>query len=344
MWSSEKIRDTANIQKDSSSLINSVGDVYIQRGIFEYYRDTEMAPVSVELRDEERNLFHETNTLFHPSTFPTEELNLRDINISDFTEEMLHDVGISNEDTWNGNSSAYLINENSIEVAKSDYYTRMLHMMYLYLEAANVIKQSGWNPEDCNVEEFTARNELLQTRDDFKSPEFVRSADIGAVLFVKKGKNWYIILGKRSAETSINTGLLSIIPNGGMEYSDFSKARPVEYAAIRQFKDEVTLGRHANIIENVSEVECSKGYNVRDGSLSVVYPIFIELNQGADMERQIKLNNEFTEIVPVNVRNEDDISSNVTMEHMSPENVGKVFKCISNYEERFELPYSIRFV
>lgn len=337
----KEILELANLPRRDGSFesLGIYGEVYAQRKIYEFYKDTPLEPKMYSIKQDGMEIVR-TPTLIYESDLP-EKFNLLDEKYSDFSDEWLKRVGIDLENTWNGDSASYLIRDDRIDVIESDYYTTELTNRCLYLEAVNSVGSFSDAPLS---ETYPLRTQTLSTMEDLLHPSHARNASGGGMIFARHNNSWYLILGERSTDIKINRGLISIIPNGSVEYSELKTASNYTFqdTARREFVEEAKLDPSVELLQGMSEGDFYvQGYVLTDGHLTIARPIFIDVPNDKEILDVIDVNDEFTEVYALDVTDAEEIAEHVSFGNTSPETIGKIYETLRHFSDKFDIPYTI---
>lgn len=350
----DKIINIANIP-DNNRKITEIDNYDIFRSINAYYSNfTNIDSLKYRLVDKSSSrLLHETDTgLYDPRVSKISGFDTMDTEFSNYSKQGLRRTGLDSDDIWNGNIITTRFENNKIKVIESDFYTSSILSEILSIESFYAFSEADRNPKKISLSDYPLRNSILSTKKHFlKNPYMFTSSSSGGVIIMKDDQDWKILLGRRSDDARVNKNLISVVPNGSIEYKDY-KNNPDNIfisALKREFTEEIFSSRPEYGAEffdkNVYPKMTSIGWKIETGNLSAGYAIFIDPEKYNKMKDNINSNFEFVNIREINVTDIDEISKYINSKEMSPSVIPIVLRSLNlfnNCRHLPELPYDIR--
>lgn len=340
----DNILEKANVADESGRPLDLYSASDINKAIISYYRRNTDIPLSKYKisRGEEENIVE--TSLYEDEDVNIDNLIKVDRFFSDYSDEALKVTGLDSDDTWNGDAIAIKNTEDGIQYFETDYYTSRIFSRLLFLEVANALMSKDGNPDSIIGGDVPLRKNLLNKREDFKRQTYhTPGASSGGVVIGEVDDSLKILLAKRSEDLNINAGLVSIIPNGGVEYDDLQESG-FEETLRREFYEELLPEEDFKFEEDVNHQMSSVGWNTRDGGLSVMYTLFVDSDVYKDISQRKNTNFEFFKFVEIDIHNYEKIVDTVNTDNMSPSTISVVCESIKEIDENPnypDLPYSI---
>lgn len=275
-----------------------------------------------------------------------EQINALNLHHSHFSTRGLEEAGIDKKNSWNGEKAGLMYENGTVNILKSDYYTVKTFSSLPYVELKNVLSDYE-DPQDVPLEELNLRNSYMKNKEDFHKTKWMCSGgSVGGVIIANTGDTWKIILGERSDKTSINSGRLSIAPNGALQY-DHMCDEGFQKDLKLHFNEELFRGtKQPRFFEDyVEPYMVSIGWNLRNGELSVGYALLVRDPEG--YEKLIGRNNhnfEFTELLEIDVNDPEELVEKVNIENASPSTIPTIYRSVALYDnviEDSEIDYKI---
>jgi len=346
------IKNLSSLPEDLSNLSLGTNTTKMQRAIVEYYRrNPNFAVVSFDLLDETGDILYSSDSLFGRPFDERPVVNSVDLtsySFSDYSLDVLSSLGFDTSSGWNGDTAFLIYNDGDVLIGESDYYsytTVSKLLQYEALYAATIASDAS----EVKVKDFPIRNELLRSKSDFNYPKRPVTSSSGGVLIFNTPKGWRLLVGRRSQNVSINKGMVSIFPNGSVEYDDLWGGG-FDTSARRElgeelFDDNIQEGNEfINNYCTTKRVSC--GWNVRDGGMLFGHLFISPHVEGYKtfMEKQ-KLNDEVTGIVEIDIFNPKEVNRFVNLDSMSGGAVSTVYYALEEFDQNEsypDLPYTIR--
>lgn len=346
----ENVVRKANIPSDPESPFQDLSSYQVYKCINEYYKnsDTDVRPLRFRIKDKSTgSQIKETeSSLYSSSLIDLDEFEDMKITYSQYNKKGVELAGLDSKDIWNGESCIIRFNDGCLEFGETDYYTSCIFSRLLYVEAARVLDEYDGDISNIDTSELSLRNTFLHDKEDFyKTPTLSTGGSAGGVIFGKKDGEWNIMLARRSDKPRVNQGKVSIVPNGGIEYSDFEYEDTFLNTVRREFSEEVFSSPSEGkefFDRKVSEEICSTGWILRTGSLAVGYCLYVE--DFETISNPDGLNFEFSETIEIPVNDTEDVLSNIGIKTMSPSTIAIVCRALNKFDENKQLPdlpYSI---
>lgn len=258
---------------------------------------------------------------------------------SHYSKEVLEDIGINLDDSWNGNAIGVRHQDDKLEIVETDYYTTSAYSRILFLEAANALDRADSVSDAFDM--MPLREKFLSSLEDFYRPSWIsREGTVGGLVIAYNGDSWEIILGERSEDPRVNPGLMSVAPNGGIGYKAI-KQGGIEQSLKSHFNEEFFKGKYQpNFFEDyVQSYEILNGWNLRDASFVVGNLLVISDEEGYEKLVDRNTHNfEFASLVTIDVQDADRISKIANMSEMSPSTIPYVYKGLATFEELENTP------
>lgn len=250
---------------------------------------------------EENNKININNVKVHDSTF------------MQYDEDVIDSINFEVLDEETQSLTDVVYKDSCINIGRIDFKSLMTVSDLLLYEAVK-------SNESNNGDNFNIRNKILKNTSDFKQPIRPRGSTSGGVIIANTTDGWKMILGRRSMESNINRGKISIFPNGKVQYDDAIKN--LFYTTLkREFTEELFDNNSQGDIffdDYITVEPVSAGWNLRDGDLSVGYALIINSTLGYDMFKNIvNENKELTNLVEVPINDFDKIKNILDIDEMS---------------------------
>jgi hypothetical protein len=348
----DSIIKTANIPDDPSEIFTELTQEDIYRALIEYYNKfTDLSLLKYDFVDKfSGERFHQLDTTLYKSV--DEEINDYEdtgVHYTNYSEDALNTIGLDTGNLWNGDSCIVNYNNDNktIQFGYTDYYTSTIFSRSLFIETAYALKQSQEDIKNISEESFPLRNKMLSSKNKIhNTPAFCTGASSGGVIIGKYNDDWVLLLGKRSHKPRINKGLISVIPNGGVEYSDYNGSDTFIDTVHRELTEEIpSINQKENISTDQIKVEHAiNGWNVRNGGLSAGYSIYFDSELIHEVLEKRTSNFEFSDLIKIPIQSKDAIKNNLEFGNMSPSVVPMIAQTLIAFDERTDtpnLPYDI---
>lgn len=324
----------------------------MQRAIVEYYRrNPNFALVSFDLLDDGGDILYSTDSLFgrpFDDRPVVDSIDLSTYSFSDYSDDYLEDLGFDTTDNWNGDTAFVVYNDGDVLVGETDYYSYSTVSQLLQYEALYAATLAA-DASEVRVKDFPIRNELLRSKADFYYPKRPVTASSGGALIFNTPDGWRLLLGRRSTGVSINPGMISVFPNGGVEYDDlwgggFDASARREFGE-ELFDNDIQAGNEF-INKHCITKRVSCGWNVRDGGMLFGHVFISPHIEGYEefMEKQ-QLNDELEGLVEIDIFDPKEVHRFVNLDSMSGGAVATVYYALEEFDQNSsypDLPYDIR--
>lgn len=336
----------ANLPEDRENFPEEYDETSISRGVWDYYDESESDIEPVNYRIVEGDDQTDIKTILGvKNTTPainTDIVKKEDRFFSEYDFNVIEKTGINTDKLWNGEVSDVSYIDGEIRVGRTDYFSTAPFTRILSMEVARAKK------ENSNIHEGTPlRNRFLKNSNQFKEPPRPIAATGGGVIVANKGNDqWVIILGRRSKKTDINRGLLSIFPNGKVEYEDADE--DFNETVKREFNEEIFGEDPKGDIyfdKHIISTKVTSGWNLKTGSLTVGHVLIIKSRTSYDVLKEVSQHNdEIEEFIEIPVDNIDKIKKNVCLDEMSGTAIPVVYETLKKMDKSDKypsLPYNI---
>lgn len=342
----EYLRSISDLPEDLSDLQLDTSVPSMQQSVVNYYENYSPFPfISFKLLDESDTTIDSVNSLLgQMSTKPLQinSITLTSETFSNYSKEQLKYLQFDVSDFWNSELAFIIFNGGDVIVGKTDYYTHSSISKLLQYESlyASSVDEPSTN--------YPIRDKLLHSYSDFSRPLRPTPGGSGAVIILKTPHGWRMILGRRSKEVSINQEMISIFPNGGIEYDDL-QANGFSEGAKREFGEELftNVDKGKQFINDYCSVkQVTSGWNIRDGGLLFGY-LFISDNEQAynTFINQLNQNSELDELIEVDIFDITEVLEMVNMNEMSGGAIATVYSALHQFNQESSypnLPYQIK--
>lgn len=335
---------------ETISISNSVREM--QEAVVEYYRRNPHFGVSSYDFTVDNIVVESVDTLLgrpFEATPEVESITLSTYAFSDYSTELLENLELDLEESWNGEISFVVYNDGHTLVGKTDYYSFESISRLLQYEAIYAASISD-GPNNVKTEDFPLRNRLLRKAEDFKYPARPLTASSGGAIIANTENGWRLILGRRSSEVDVNPGLVSIFPNGGVEYGDlwgggFTASARREFIEELYDGDEETARDFLREYASTEQVTC--GWNLRDGGMIFGQLFIIPNVEGyrAFKETQNLDSFELQGLVELDMFDVSEVTRYLDPTEMSGAEIGVVCEALDAFDRNPaypDLPYSIQ--
>lgn len=340
-----RLADIAHLPSNREGFPNDYHEGDIARKVWKYYdiSDTNMSPVDYNIKNSD-NSHRVRTTLGLPSdTFIDTGEVVKDARFfSEYDFDVIDRVGIDTDDLWNGEVSDVTYKNGIVRVAKTDYYSTAPFTRLLSMEIADSqdITEEGST-------ETPLRDRYMRTEEQFKNPVRPVSASSGGIIIANKGDGeWVLMLGVRSDMTATNKGMISIFPNGKVEYDEVGEN--LYPTLVREFKEEIFSDNSKGDIyfdKHIESTDITSGWNLRTGSLTVSHVLMIGSRTAYEVFTEVSEHNEeVEEIIEIPVRDKDKIIDNINLDNTSGAAVAPIYESLMLMDESNKypsLPYKI---
>jgi hypothetical protein len=338
------ILEKANVAEEPGRPLDLYNAAEINKATISYYqRNTEIPLSKYRITKDEKEKIIETS-LYEDSDINIKNLMKVEEFFSDYSKEALKVTGLESNDFWNGNAIAIRNTGDGIQYFETDYYTSRVSSRLLFLEMSNALMNKNGDYSNINSDDVPLRKSILNKREHFSKQTYhTPGASSGGVVIGDVHNSLRILLARRSKDLNINAGLVSIIPNGGVEYNDLERDG-FEETLRREFYEELLPSEEFNFDKDVRNQTTSVGWNARDGGLSVMYTLFLDSNAYEDIRQMDSTNFEFSEFVEIDVQDYEKVINTVNTDTMSSSTISVVCESIRQIDEKPEypdLPYSV---
>lgn len=332
------ILDVANIAEEPRKPMSRFNPEDINQAIISYYLRETNIPLSTykficdgESQKVNTSLYEDNNINIQN----TEEIGG---SFSDYTTKSLEATGLKTDDVWNGDRIAIKSTPNKLKFCKTDYYTSRTFSRLLFLESANALVENDGNQTQITDKDLPLRNKIISKKEDFfyetcNSPD----ASSGGVIVGKRDGLWRMLLSRRSDNVNINSGLVSVVPNGGVEYEDLNQDGFIS-GVRREFSEEILPSKELSFDERVKHELSNVGWNVRDGGLSVLYTLYVDDDLYENIYSNQSTNFEFSEMVELDIFDYDSVTNTINIDNMSSSTIPVVCDTLRKFNSEDSLP------
>lgn len=333
--------DVANTDFSEDYNLDKEDYITISYNAFEYYNNKDKGPDPLQYKikkDTDEKHIKSAIGVFdqQPSI---NEIIKEERNFSEYELDIVDGLDLYVSDTWNGSQIDLWYDNGDLHIGESDYYTTISYMKILAIELLE-----EYNNEDSDL---PIRDEYLTTESDFKRPIRPVGSTTGGVIVANTGDQWNLILGSRSENASVNSGLYSIFPNGGIKYEEVDNEN-FEPTVNQQFVDEIFNERPKGSIfhdKNVENTLLMKGWNLRHGDFTTGYGLIINSPVSYDvLMNSAEYNSEVDEIMEVPINDYSMISEVLSMNNTTASVIPTIAECLNKFdgnEQYPDLPYDI---
>jgi 8-oxo-dGTP pyrophosphatase MutT (NUDIX family) len=335
------LRSKLNINsKTDSKNLGSLNPSKVARNVWEYYEGRQESPnptkYLIETQDQEYKVRSNLSVRQDGKSFPEyDSLKMVNRNFSEYDERIIESIGIDTEKTWNGEVADVRLNGKNWAVGKTDYYSTYSIVKMLSIE----IERSGEN---------SLRDYLFGTTSDFKNPKRpVPNSSSGVIVANRGDDDLVLIIGRRSDDTDMNNGMLSVFPSGKCEYDDLKKG--LEKTVEREFKEEIFSDKTKGKMfydKHINTEHIVTGWNLRTGGLNFGHALFIDSRVSYDVLNEIsEHNDEIETIIEIPINDTSMIAESFNLDNMSGYAVSVVLETlikIDNSSSYPDLDYKIR--
>lgn len=344
-----EVIDVANLPDDVGECLSKADDTDVYDLVHRFHDvKGEVNPEKylVEYGNTEKKI---KTTLGRPvdSDVDIDEIKSLDMYHSHYSNKGLQVAGIDQKNSWNGEMAGLQYEDGRLDVIKSDYYTTATFGEIPYVEAANCVNEYA-DVNDIPLKELTMRDKYMKSRDDIERTRWLASGgSVGGAIIANTGSSWNLILGERSDKTRLNSGRISIVPNGGVRYDNIMENGFISDLK-SHFNEELFRGqRDPQFFDRyVDPYRCSAGWNLRDHSLSVGYALVIRDKEGYEKLVADKNHNfEFEKLIEIDVNNPSQITEKLNLESASPSVLPTVYRSLSLVDKSIKdinLDYNIQ--
>lgn len=319
------IPDDKDVEKiDYRSMYESIIDFYSDDDKF-------IHPITCIIGDKEC----QTSVGCIPSNkVDVENIRSVDFSFSNANESDLNDIGLNTDRIWNGRvASVNYLEDGSLEVAETDYYTIKFYSRLLMLESL----------ENLNSKDMKLRKKYASDVNQFNdTPEFCTGASVSCVLVGKHNDTIKALLGERSSYTDINSGLYSLAPSGVVRPDSLKNTDGFLEAAKMRFKNELFgyKEKGKNFIDKeVRHENIMNVWNLRNASLTVVFLFYVEDEMSFnELINNVEINKEYDSIQTVDLKDKDEISDYISLHKSSPICVASLSRALEYMNISEELP------
>lgn len=336
----EHLKQISDVDFSSNYDLNKEDYISISHNAYDYYNSRQEGPNPLKYKihkDGDEHIAKSALGIFNDRMPNIKKINKVDRNLSEFDLDIVDGLDIYVSDTWNGSQVDVRYDEGELYVGESDYYTTIGYMKMLAIEILENYK-SG---------DLSIRNNYLRTEEDFKKPDRPVGATTGGVIVANTGDQWNLIMGSRSEEASINSGLYSIFPNGGVVYDNVDDEM-FEPTLNKTFVDEIFDDRPKGSIfhnKNVRNLLLTKAWNLRHGDFVTGYALIINSPVSYDvLMNSAEYNREVENIIEVPINDYSMIKNILSINSTTASVIPTIAECLKKFDENDEypdIPYSI---
>lgn len=335
---------------ESISIGDSVSEM--QETIIEYYRRNPKFAISSYDFAVDDVIVESTDSLLgrpFDDDPEIESVTLTTYSFSDYSDEIVGKLGVDLEESWNGDLSFVVYNDGHAIVGKTDYYSFESISRLLQYEALYAASISD-GPNNVRTKDFPIRNRLLRDAEDFTYPSRPLTASSGGAVIANTENGWRLILGRRTNKVDINPGMVSIFPNGGVEYADlwgggFTASARREFR--EEFYDDRTEAANEFLRDYVSTEQVTCGWNLRDGGMIFGQLFVIPSTEGYDKFCESRNLNQYEldGLVELDLFDVSEVTRYLDPSLMSGAEIGVVCEALDAFDRNPaypDLPYTIQ--
>lgn len=331
----KRLLQESNLPDDTD--VNEIEYRQMYESIIDFYSDKNkfIHPITCNIGNKECR----TSIGYIPSKkVDIENIESVDLSFSNANESDLKHLGLNTDDIWNGRvASVNYLEDGSLEVAETDYYTIKFYSRLLMLESLESLR-SG---------EMNFRKEYASDVNQFNdTPDFCTGASVSCVLVGEDNDTTKALLGERSSYTDINSGLYSLAPSGVVRPDSLRNKDGFLEAAKMRFKNELFGYKEKGkefIDKEVHHENIMNVWNLRNASLTVVFLFYIEDEMSFnELINDIESNKEYDSIQTVDLKNSDEISDYISLDKSSPiciVSLSRALEYMKSSEELPDIPY-----
>jgi hypothetical protein len=308
--------------------------ISISHNVYDYYESISEGPTPLKYKlrkNGEVSTVKSALGVFEGGIPDINRINKVERNLSEFDLDIIDGLDIYVSDTWNGSQVDVKYDNGELYVGESDYYTTIGYMKLLAIEIL----------ENYNNGKLSIRNEYLRTEEDFKNPTRPVGATTGGVIIANTGDKWNLIIGSRSEKASVNSGLYSIFPNGGVLYDNVDDEK-FEPTLNKTFVDEIFDDRPKGSIfhnKNVRNLLLTKAWNLRHGDFVTGYALIINSPVSYDvLMNSAEYNGEINNIVEVPIDDYSMIKNILSMNNTTASVIPTIAECLKKFGENDQYP------
>lgn len=343
------LSNKANIPEDPEEPFSKLSKKQIYRAIMEYYRRyTNINPICYQI--EHNSSKYEIPTTAHePEDFSYDTFEDLGVSYSNYSYDVMKQIGMDTSEIWNGGSIICEFKEGTFNIGQTDYYTSRIFSRLLYIESANALLEAGGQFDSIEEGSMSLRSDMLSTEEDlFRTPSFSTDMSSGGLLVAEHEDEWKILFAKRSTKPRVNQGMVSVAPNGGVEYVDFEDGNPINNCLRREFSEELfveeEIGKET-FDEKVQSYNTSIIWNLRSGNVSAGSVMYTDHDGFDRIVDKDQTNFEFSELIEVPIMDAEKIAELMRPGNFSPSVVPLVIKGLKHFDDKEDtpdLPYEIR--
>jgi hypothetical protein len=344
----DSIIEEANLPDNPHDPLTYQTQERIYKALIRYYNQfTDISPLKYTFTDNSsgEEIHQIQTTLYKPESQDLNNYNDTGIHYTNYSEKALTSIGINTENIWNGDSCIVTCDGETLNFGYTDYYTSTILSRSLFIETANALEQAQNDLDKISKKSFPLRNKMLNNIHNIRNtPAFCTGAASGGVIIGKHNDEWVLLLGRRSDKPRVNKGLLSVIPNGGVEYSDYNGSETFLDTTRRELVEELPV-MNDEIPDQQIDIEHSiTGWNLRHGGLAAGHSIYLDTELLDKVLEQRMSNFEFSELVRVPILEPESIKDHLEFGDISPSVVPMIAQTLINFDKKEhtpELPYHI---
>lgn len=327
-----KLYSKSDIPEDPSKFLRESEESKIAKHVWEYYdKKDSMKPIKYEVTTGEGNVHQvNSNLAVAKPRFPSiNNIEGERRYFSEYEERILDTLGLNKDKHWNGDLADLSYENGNVHLGKTDYYSTAPIVRMLSAE----INNEGENP---------LRDYFLKDIDDFKNPLRPVSATSGGVMIANRGDDkWVMLIGKRSDQTHMNSGMFSIFPNGKCEYLDL-KNGGFEETVKREFTEEIFSNQKKGDMfydKHIESEQVVSGWNLRTGSFTVGYSLMMNTRLSYDVLNELSQHNdEIEDIIEIPIQDISMIIEKANLESMSGSVIPVIFETLRKMNQSEKYP------
>lgn len=343
------LTDTANIPKDPKEPFMELSKEEIYTSIIQYYkRYSDINPSSYMIVGDESS--HKMpSTTYKPEDFSYDGFEDLGVSYSNYSYEAMEKAGMDTSDIWNGDSVICVFEDGKFKIGQTDYYTSTIFSRLLYIESANALMEADGEIDRMEKDDFPLRSDMLSVEEElFDTPSFSTGISSGGLLIAEHDNEWKMLFARRSMKPRVNQGMVSVAPNGGVEYTDFKNGDPIKGCLRREFAEELfssTENGKQFFDEKIEAHQTSIAWNLRSGNVSAGHVMYTDHEAFDRIVNEDQSNFEFSNLIEVPIMDSEEISELMKIGNFSPSVVPLVAESLKHFdqnEDKPSLPYEIR--
>lgn len=332
----EYIIKLSNFDEDVDSNLSTKDNTQASEQIHDYYQEMDSGPDPIDYTIEYNNSKNKIKTTF--GVFNKEMPNIDNIRkiyskFSEYELDTIQNFGIDIDEDWNGSIVDIFYDDGILKVGETDYFSVSPYMRILTLE---MLRKAQGKDDTTPI-----RDEMLSTESAFKNPKRPVGGTSGGVIIANTGSGWNLLIGKRSEDNFINSGLYSIFPNGGITYEDVDD-NIFQRTVKREFVEEIYSKKTQGSVfydKNVETEMVTQGWDLRHGDFVTSFVLIIDSPVSYDvLKNSADHNSEMEKIVEIPLDDLSMIKDAVNIHSMSSTPISTILEGIKYFDESQKYP------